>query len=117
MYKFLLFIIFFHCICPVVKGQPGHYREVVLEVSAFSPEKHKPLINFSLKPSLGESYVSAICETNGWVVIALDLNSGATEEQLLQLLKPTGIGFIIKHNANAEQVKRACNGQFITYPE
>lgn len=115
MPKFLPAILLFFLLDTDASAQPGHYREVVLEISDFSLEKHTPMINFTMKPSLGESYISLVCEANGWVVLALDLNSGATEEQLLTMLKPTGISFLIKKDATAEQVKSACKGPLTTY--
>lgn len=114
MIKFsILFIVVFCLYGDAAPAQPGHFREVVLEVRNYSPGKQTPLLNNALLASPGQSHVAAVCEANGWVVLALDLQSGITDEQLLLLLKSTGISFILKEQATLPQVAAACNGPLL----
>lgn len=114
MIKFsTLFIVVFCFYGYAAPAQPGHFREVVLEIRNYSAGKQNPLLNNALKTSQGESHVAAVCEANGWVVLALDLQSGITDEQLLLLLKSTGISFILKEQATLSEVTAACNGPLL----
>lgn len=87
-----------------------HFTQLVLEVKNFSNQKHVQLINQALGNSLGASTVIAACEENSWVVLRLDLNFYNDPSQLLNLLKSTGIEYIIKDGATAVEVSTACKG-------
>lgn len=116
--KFLILCIAFLCL-PLstlfsADGQWGfHKQDVVVEVAHFSQSKHISVIQNALLEVSANSKVVLVCPDKGWLIIELDLDQIANEMQLESILKPTGLGVLIKSGATRKEVMRACGGDII----
>ena len=93
--------------------QGFHKQDVVVEVAHFSQLKHVAVIQNALQEVSANSKVAIVCPEKGWLVIELDLDQIASENQLESILRPTGIGILIKSGATRKQVMDACGGDIM----
>jgi hypothetical protein len=90
-----------------------HKVDVVLEITHFSQQKHLSLVSNALEEVSPDSKIALVCPDKGWLVVELNLDQIANENQLESILKPTGLGVLIKTGATRKQVMDACGGDLV----
>jgi hypothetical protein len=90
-----------------------HKVDVVLEITHFSQQKHLSLLSNALEEVSPDSKIALVCPDKGWLVVELNLDQIANENQLENIFKPTGIGILIKTGATRKQVMDACEGDIV----
>jgi hypothetical protein len=90
-----------------------HKVDVVLEIAHFSQQKHLSLLSNALEEVSPDSKIALVCPDKGWLVVELNLDQIANENQLENIFKPTGIGILIKTGATRKQVMDACEGDIV----
>ncbi|MBL7923522.1 MAG: hypothetical protein JNL88_04925 [Bacteroidia bacterium] len=89
--------------------QPDPHRSVVvIEVRNFNPEKHLGLLNNALLEVSPESRVQLACLPKGWVLLSIDPAQIGSALQLENILKSTGLSFLIKEGADQKMLEQAC---------
>ncbi len=91
----------------------GPFVERVIEIKHFNNAKMSPLLEQLIQNYSENSQLILTCESQGWVVIKLDLSELAGAEQLSEILKQSGFEWVIKEGATRKEVSEGCTGVLI----